>query len=188
VDIKSETEFSAEEAEHGYDEEEVSGRCAAIMSTGRRCPNASLPGSRYCGLDSHQALRRFDTDKVVVLGGLDAAEIAVLADADRSDEDVAEIVARAAAAAPDDATEEAPAEEPPPAAEEAPAADEPSAAPEEAPAEAAATEAPEATPEEAAPAQELPPEEALAEEAAPEPDGQPAAGEPAARPAGEGAA
>src|ERR1700716_159178 len=162
VDIKSETEFSAEEAEHGYDEEEVSGRCAAIMSTGRRCPNASLPGSRYCGLDSHQALRRFDTDKVVVLGGLDAAEIAVLADAGRSDEDVAEIVARAAAAAPDDATEEAPAEGPPP------------AVPEEAPAEAAATEAPEATPEEAAPAQELPPEEALAEEAAPEPDGQPA--------------
>jgi N utilization substance protein A len=26
------------------------------MSTGRRCPNAALPGSRYCGLDSHQAL------------------------------------------------------------------------------------------------------------------------------------
>src|SRR6266487_3722755 len=59
VDIKSETEFSAEEAEHGYDEEDVSGRCSAILSTGRRCPNASLPGLRYCGLDSHQALRRF---------------------------------------------------------------------------------------------------------------------------------
>jgi N utilization substance protein A len=26
------------------------------MSTGRRCPNAALPSSRYCGLDSHQAL------------------------------------------------------------------------------------------------------------------------------------
>src|SRR5947208_3510878 len=100
VDIKSETEFSAEEAEHGYDEEEVSGRCAAIMSTGRRCPNASLPGSRYCGLDSHQALRRFDTDKVVVLSGLDATEIAALADPERSDDDVAEIVARAFAGAP----------------------------------------------------------------------------------------
>ena len=80
VDIRSETEFSAEEAEHGYDEEEVSGRCAAIMSNGRRCPNASLPGSRYCGLDSHQALRRFDTDKVAVLSGLDVTEIAALAD------------------------------------------------------------------------------------------------------------
>src|SRR5205823_4518303 len=83
-----------------YDEEEVSGRCAAIMSTGRRCPNASLPGSRYCGLDSHQALRRFDTDKVEVLSGLAEADVAALADADRSDEDVAEIVARATAAAP----------------------------------------------------------------------------------------
>ena len=52
----SETEFAAEEAEHGYEEEEAQGRCAAIMSNGRRCPNASLPGSRYCGLEAHQAL------------------------------------------------------------------------------------------------------------------------------------
>ena len=57
VDIRSETEFAAEEAEHGYgEEEEAQGRCAAIMSNGRRCPNASLPGSRYCGLEAHQAL------------------------------------------------------------------------------------------------------------------------------------
>src|SRR5438034_5014472 len=55
VDIRSETEFAAEEAEHGYEEEEVTGRCAAILSNGRRCPNASLPGSRYCGLETHQA-------------------------------------------------------------------------------------------------------------------------------------
>jgi hypothetical protein len=34
------------------------------MSTGRRCPNAALPGSRYCGLDSHQALADLPTDKV----------------------------------------------------------------------------------------------------------------------------
>jgi len=56
IDIKSETEFAAEEQEQGYEEEETQGRCAAVMSTGRRCPNAALPGSRYCGLDSHQAL------------------------------------------------------------------------------------------------------------------------------------
>ena len=43
VDIRSETEFAAEEAEHGYEEEEVQGRCAAIISNGRRCPNAALP-------------------------------------------------------------------------------------------------------------------------------------------------
>ncbi len=62
VDIKSETEFSAEEQESGYEEEETQGRCAAIMSTGRRCPNAALPGSRYCGLDAHQALASQPTD------------------------------------------------------------------------------------------------------------------------------
>ncbi|MGA3363186.1 MAG: transcription termination factor NusA [Solirubrobacteraceae bacterium] len=57
VDIKSESEFAAEEAEQGYGEQlEASGRCAAVMSNGRRCPNASLPGSRYCGLEAHQAL------------------------------------------------------------------------------------------------------------------------------------
>jgi N utilization substance protein A len=62
VDIRSESEFAAEEAEHGYEEEEVQGRCAAILSNGRRCPNASLPNSRYCGLDSHQALASIDSD------------------------------------------------------------------------------------------------------------------------------
>ncbi len=56
IDIRSETEFAAEEAEHGYEEEEVQGRCAAILANGRRCPNAALPGSRYCGLPAHQAL------------------------------------------------------------------------------------------------------------------------------------
>jgi transcription termination/antitermination protein NusA len=67
VDIRSETEFAAEEAEHGYEEEEVQGRCAAILSNGRRCPNASLPGSRYCGLESHQALASITSDNVVDL-------------------------------------------------------------------------------------------------------------------------
>src|ERR671926_316581 len=65
VDIRSETEFAEEEAEMGYEEEEVAGRCAAILSNGRRCPNASLPGSRYCGLPAHQELEGKDTDYVV---------------------------------------------------------------------------------------------------------------------------
>ncbi len=73
VDIRSETEFAKEEAEHGYQEEEVAGRCAAIMSTGRRCPNAALPGSRYCGLPAHQALADAGTDKVAEANG-DAPE------------------------------------------------------------------------------------------------------------------
>ncbi len=64
IDIRSETEFAAEEAEHGYEEEETSGRCHAILSNGRRCPNAALPGSRYCGIEAHQALEGKDTDQV----------------------------------------------------------------------------------------------------------------------------
>ena len=56
VDIRSETEFAKEEAEMGFEEEEAAGRCAAILSSGRRCPNAALPGSRYCGLPAHQEL------------------------------------------------------------------------------------------------------------------------------------
>jgi len=69
VDIRSETEFAAEEAEAGYEEEEVSGRCAAILSNGRRCPNAALPGSRYCGIESHQALANIASDNVADLAG-----------------------------------------------------------------------------------------------------------------------
>src|ERR1700726_3260668 len=74
VDIRSETEFAAEEAEHGYEEEEVQGRCAAILSNGRRCPNASLPGSRYCGLESHQALANIDSDNIVDLDRSDGGQ------------------------------------------------------------------------------------------------------------------
>src|SRR5215208_2862475 len=66
VDIRSETEFAREEQESGGygEEEELGGRCGAILSNGRRCPNAALPGSRYCGLDAHQALEGKDTDVV----------------------------------------------------------------------------------------------------------------------------
>src|SRR6266700_6237532 len=67
IDIRSETEFAAEEAEHGYEEEEVTGRCAAILSNGRRCPNAALPGSRYCGLETHQALASIASDNIADL-------------------------------------------------------------------------------------------------------------------------
>ncbi len=69
VDIRSETEFAEEEAAMTYEEEEASGRCAAIMTTGKRCPNASLPGSRYCGLPVHQALEGSGTDEVAAVAG-----------------------------------------------------------------------------------------------------------------------
>ena len=64
VDIRSETEFAAEEADMAFEDEDASGRCAAILSNGKRCPNAALPGSRYCGLPAHQALEGKDTDQV----------------------------------------------------------------------------------------------------------------------------
>jgi N utilization substance protein A len=65
VDIRSETEFAEDESEMGYAEEDVSGRCACILANGKRCPNASLPGSRYCGLPAHQALEGTGTDYLV---------------------------------------------------------------------------------------------------------------------------
>src|ERR1700752_3879639 len=40
IDITSDSEFASEEAELGCEEEEPAGRCAAILSNGRRCPNA----------------------------------------------------------------------------------------------------------------------------------------------------
>jgi N utilization substance protein A len=64
IDIRSETEFATEEQEGGYEEEQESGRCAAILTSGRRCPNAALSGSRYCGLPAHQALEGTGTDHV----------------------------------------------------------------------------------------------------------------------------
>jgi transcription termination/antitermination protein NusA len=60
VDIQSDTEFAKAEAEAAYagedDTQEFSGRCSAMLSNGKRCPNAALPGSHYCGVPSHQAL------------------------------------------------------------------------------------------------------------------------------------
>src|ERR687888_612833 len=67
VDIKSDTEFATEEAEAAYagegeEEGEFTGRCAAVLSTGKRCPNAALPGSRYCGVPAHQELARREAE------------------------------------------------------------------------------------------------------------------------------
>src|SRR5688572_17735015 len=60
IDIQSESEFAQAEAEAAFageaDGEEFSGRCSAILSNGKRCPNAALPGSAYCGVPAHQAL------------------------------------------------------------------------------------------------------------------------------------
>jgi N utilization substance protein A len=59
IDIQSESEFARTEAEAafgGAGAEEFSGRCAALLSTGKRCPNTALPGSKYCGIPAHREL------------------------------------------------------------------------------------------------------------------------------------
>ncbi|HEY6962233.1 MAG TPA: transcription termination factor NusA [Gaiellaceae bacterium] len=68
IDITSDTEFAQQEAEAAFgggepgDETDISGRCAAILSNGKRCPNAALPGSKYCGVPAHQALALQEAD------------------------------------------------------------------------------------------------------------------------------
>jgi N utilization substance protein A len=69
VDIQSDTEFAQAEAEAAYagedDTQEFSGRCSAMLSNGKRCPNAALPGSHYCGVPAHQALHGTDPPAIV---------------------------------------------------------------------------------------------------------------------------
>ena len=72
IDIKSDSEFAEAEAKAAFagaeeGAEDYSGRCAAILTNGKRCPNAALPGSRYCGVPAHQELvNRPDVESVVL--------------------------------------------------------------------------------------------------------------------------
>ncbi len=59
IDIKSETEMNEEDkvlTATEVETEVADGRCHALTVGGKRCPNAALAGSRYCGIPSHQAL------------------------------------------------------------------------------------------------------------------------------------
>src|SRR4051794_18275791 len=80
VDIQSDTEFAQAEAEAAYagedDTQEFSGRCAAMLSNGKRCPNAALPGSHYCGVPAHQALHGTEPPAMAEADDDDAGEIA----------------------------------------------------------------------------------------------------------------
>jgi len=66
IDIQSDSEFAQAEADAAFggvtEDEEFTGRCAAILSNGKRCPNAALPGSRYCGVPAHQELAERETE------------------------------------------------------------------------------------------------------------------------------
>jgi transcription termination/antitermination protein NusA len=83
VDIQSEAEFAAAEAEAafagGEAGEDFSGRCAAILSNGKRCPNAAIPGTRFCGIPAHTALaereaRGETVEEAVPVAGAEAVE------------------------------------------------------------------------------------------------------------------
>jgi N utilization substance protein A len=71
IDIVSDSEFAQQEAQaafgggEGEEGEDFSGRCSAILSNGKRCPNAALPGSKYCGVAAHQELANRATEQVV---------------------------------------------------------------------------------------------------------------------------
>jgi N utilization substance protein A len=116
IDITSDTEFARTEAEAAFGgaEEEFSGRCAAILSTGKRCPNTSLPGSRYCGIPAHRELaareeagEELPPEAAVPVGGVaPAEEEAEGAVADRAETEVTEVAEVAEVAEPDAAGED----------------------------------------------------------------------------------
>jgi N utilization substance protein A len=102
IDIKKASDALAQAAaptgdagDEGEEEPIGDGRCSAIMTSGRRCPNAALPGSIFCGLPMHQALVRFGAVEVALLEDLPEDELDALADPDKSQEDVQDIVTRA---------------------------------------------------------------------------------------------
>jgi N utilization substance protein A len=156
VDIVSDTEFARQESEavFGGGEEEFTGRCAAILANGKRCPNASLPGSRYCGMPAHQELANMTPEERAAAEAA-VAEAAAEAEAEAEAEAVAtsEAEPEAGAQAPPASEPEV---EPEPELESEPALESES----EAEAEAAPEDKPEGEETEAAPAEEAPAGEA----------------------------
>jgi N utilization substance protein A len=72
VDIQSDTEFAQAEADAAYgggDDADFTGRCAAILSNGKRCPNGAVPGSRFCGVSGHQELAKREADGEILPEG-----------------------------------------------------------------------------------------------------------------------
>jgi N utilization substance protein A len=86
IDIQSDTEFAQAEADaafgggDGEGGEDYSGRCGAILSNGKRCPNAALPGSKYCGVPAHQELALHDSDDEEPVVTEEEPELEALAD------------------------------------------------------------------------------------------------------------
>ena len=102
VDIQSDSEFAQAEAQAafagaGSDDDDYSGRCSAILTHGKRCPNTALPGSKYCGVPSHQSLVGSEPQAVV--------DVDVDIEAELAPEDVVADEAAAATAEESESTE-----------------------------------------------------------------------------------
>jgi N utilization substance protein A len=87
IDIQSDTEFAQAEAEAAFggadgaaEGEDFSGRCSAILANGKRCPNAALPGSKYCGVPAHQELALHDSDDAEPVVSESEPELEAIAD------------------------------------------------------------------------------------------------------------
>ena len=76
IDIKSQSEMAQAELnmEYGEGDDEVAGRCVAVTSSGKRCVNMALPGTRYCGIPAHQKLAQAEAAEAAKAGS--SAEIA----------------------------------------------------------------------------------------------------------------
>jgi transcription termination/antitermination protein NusA len=90
VDIQSDQEFAQAEAAAAYagagsegGEDEFSGRCAAILTNGKRCPNAALPGTRHCGVPGHKELASRAPEEAPVVAAEDAVEVATEEEAEQ---------------------------------------------------------------------------------------------------------
>src|SRR5205809_808785 len=95
VDIVSDTEFAQQEAEAAFGGEgdaDFSGRCAALLANGKRCPNTSLPGSRFCGVPAHQELAKVEAQTGEYAPGTVTPTSAHPVAADAAESEVAEVV------------------------------------------------------------------------------------------------
>jgi N utilization substance protein A len=105
IDIKSESTFAREEESDEFGDETEAGvsRCAAILRTGKRCPNAAVPATRYCALPAHSRLAEVEG----ALGRVLTAEELEEASSAKGWERVSELAPVGAGAATDGAKEEA---------------------------------------------------------------------------------
>jgi N utilization substance protein A len=106
IDIKSESTFAREEESDEFSGDETEAgvaRCAAILRTGKRCPNAAVPGARFCALPAHSRLAEVE----VALGRTLTAEELEEASSAKGWERVSELAPVGAGAGAEGAKEEA---------------------------------------------------------------------------------